>query len=189
MKKKIYSIGGPCAVGKDTLARTLIQQFPRQILRFPRTTTRPPRLNEKHGREYFFLAPEEFQRKQDAGIIVAVDNCGVAEYGIDLIQLQEIVNNGNPEKILIVGGICGIGLKKFFPDMMNIYIMAEISELKRRLYQRGHRGEDFHRRVEWMHRQIIQEPPLFDIVVRNPDGKLHETVKILKSILDLENLL
>ena len=59
-------ITGPSGVGKGTLIRELCRQFPDLRLSVS-ATTRAPRSGERDGREYHFLAPEEFERRVAAG--------------------------------------------------------------------------------------------------------------------------
>lgn len=59
-------ISGPSGVGKSTLvgrARTVLTDLQFSIS----CTTRSPRPGEVHGREYYFLTPEEFENKVQTG--------------------------------------------------------------------------------------------------------------------------
>ncbi|MBO5793086.1 MAG: guanylate kinase [Lentisphaeria bacterium] len=59
-------ISGPSGVGKSTLVNRVRQELP--DLQFSIScTTRSPRPGEMHGREYYFLTPEEFEAKVQAG--------------------------------------------------------------------------------------------------------------------------
>ena len=59
-------ISGPSGVGKSTLVNRVRQELP--DLQFSNScTTRSPRPGEMHGREYYFLTPEEFEAKVQAG--------------------------------------------------------------------------------------------------------------------------
>lgn len=55
-------ISGPSGVGKSTLVGKVREVLP--DLKFSIScTTRSPRPGEEHGREYYFLSPEEFESK------------------------------------------------------------------------------------------------------------------------------
>ena len=57
-------ISGPSGVGKDTVARLLLQQ--RDSLHFVVTaTTRSPRADEINGQDYIFVSNDEFARMID----------------------------------------------------------------------------------------------------------------------------
>jgi len=59
-------LAGPSGVGKSTLCDRLVQDVP-GFERVITATTRPPRPNEVHARDYHFLTVDEFVRRRDAG--------------------------------------------------------------------------------------------------------------------------
>jgi guanylate kinase len=65
----VLVITGPSGVGKGTLIRGLLERVPGLELAVS-ATTRAPRESEQDGRDYWFLAPEEFERRAAAGEFV-----------------------------------------------------------------------------------------------------------------------
>ena len=63
---KVFVITGPSGVGKGTLIEQLLERIPELELSTS-ATTREPRPGEVDGRDYFFLEPEEFRRRLEAG--------------------------------------------------------------------------------------------------------------------------
>ena len=63
---KVFVITGPSGVGKGTLIEQLLERVPELELSIS-ATTREPRQGEVDGRDYFFLTPEEFRRRLEAG--------------------------------------------------------------------------------------------------------------------------
>jgi guanylate kinase len=63
---KVFVITGPSGVGKGTLIERLLERAPELELSVS-ATTRAPRIGEENGRDYHFLAPEEFRRRLEAG--------------------------------------------------------------------------------------------------------------------------
>jgi len=59
---KVFVITGPSGVGKGTLIAKLLERVPDLELSVS-ATTREPRAGEADGRDYHFLAPEEFDRR------------------------------------------------------------------------------------------------------------------------------
>lgn len=59
-------LAGPAGVGKSTLCDRLVREVP-GFERVVTATTRSPRPNEQHGRDYHFLSESEFDRRLAAG--------------------------------------------------------------------------------------------------------------------------
>ena len=59
-------VSGPSGVGKGTLIAGLLARQPEAQVSVS-CTTRAPRPGEEEGREYFFLAHDEFNRRREAG--------------------------------------------------------------------------------------------------------------------------
>jgi guanylate kinase len=59
---KVFVITGPSGVGKGTLIAKLLERVPGLELSIS-ATTREPREGEVDGRDYHFLAPDEFARR------------------------------------------------------------------------------------------------------------------------------
>ena len=59
-------LSGPSGVGKSTLLKKVFSAMPELVFSVS-CTTRPPRPGEVDGREYYFLSPEEFERRSLAG--------------------------------------------------------------------------------------------------------------------------
>ena len=56
-------VSGPSGVGKTTLCHGLMERD-RKLAFSISATTRPARTTEKHGKDYFFISREEFERKK-----------------------------------------------------------------------------------------------------------------------------
>ncbi len=62
MSSKIVIITAPSGSGKTSIARYLLDRFPGLEFSIS-ATTRAPRGNEVHGKEYYFLSEEAFEQK------------------------------------------------------------------------------------------------------------------------------
>ncbi len=62
MASKVFVITGPSGVGKGTLIRALRERCPALELSIS-ATTRQPRAGEEDRVDYYFLTPEEFERR------------------------------------------------------------------------------------------------------------------------------
>src|SRR5699024_4575086 len=63
---RLVVLAGPSAVGKSTVVSRLRHGVDRLYFSVS-MTTRAPRPGEQDGVDYFFVSPEEFQRRIDAG--------------------------------------------------------------------------------------------------------------------------
>ena len=66
--KNMIVIAGASASGKTEVAKLLAKKY--GINKIITTTTRPMRIHEVNGRDYFFISKEEFERKIAAGDFV-----------------------------------------------------------------------------------------------------------------------
>ena len=57
----LFVVAAPSGAGKSSLVKALLE-IDAGVAPSVSHTTRPPRGQEKHGREYFFLSDEEFDR-------------------------------------------------------------------------------------------------------------------------------
>ena len=62
MRHVLLAVSGPSGVGKGTMVKTLISRRP-DVVESVSCTTRAPREGEIHGKHYFFLSREEFERR------------------------------------------------------------------------------------------------------------------------------
>ena len=65
--RNLIVLSGPSGVGKSTVLRSLLARFPTSLRLSISATTRTPRPGETDGVDYYFLTPEEFTRRRQAG--------------------------------------------------------------------------------------------------------------------------
>ena len=61
-KGNLIVVSGFSGAGKGTLMKELLKNYPGQYTLSISATTRQPRDGEAHGREYFFITKEEFEK-------------------------------------------------------------------------------------------------------------------------------
>lgn len=64
---RLIIISGPSGAGKSTVTKRLIRDCPLPLVLSVSATTRSPRPGEEDGREYFFLQPDDFERRRSRG--------------------------------------------------------------------------------------------------------------------------
>lgn len=137
-KNKIIVITAPSGAGKTSITNHLIKKFP-QLAFSVSAATRPPRENEEHGVDYYFMSTEEFNQKiLDKAFIEWEMVYEGKYYGTLKSELHRIWNNQQiPVLDIDVKG--AIHVQQQYPvNILTIFIEPPtIDELQRRLMTRG----------------------------------------------------
>jgi len=165
---EIFVITAPSGTGKTTLLKPLMADDPG--LRFSISyTTRPPRLGEVDGKDYFFVSPEEFGRLRDTDALAEwVEQFGYG-YGTSRDWVKEMVASG-ADLVFDLDSRGARALKKNFPQATLIFILPpSLTELERRLKGRGNLDpEELARRLA-NGRSELKEVSWYDYLVVNDD--------------------
>lgn len=89
----VFVISGPSGGGKTTLVSQLRRAMPR-LVRSVSVTTRPPRSNERRGRDYHFVTPAQFQRMRRTGQLLEWARVHSAYYGTPKAPLVNALAQG-----------------------------------------------------------------------------------------------
>lgn len=92
---KVFVITGPSGVGKGTLIAALRERLPELELAIS-ATTRAPRQGEVDGRDYHFLAADEFARRIDAGDFIEWAEYSGHRYGTLRDEVGRRTEAGSP---------------------------------------------------------------------------------------------
>jgi guanylate kinase len=164
----VLVVTGPSGAGKGTLIRELVERVP-GIEVTVSATTRERRRGEEDGREYWFLANDEFLARVERGeFLEHVEFVSGNRYGTLRSELDRIAANGHvPLLELETEG--ALRVKHEVPGAVTIFISARVDELERRLRERatesaGEIGE----RLELARKQLEQAGE-FDHVIENDD--------------------
>jgi len=141
---KIIILSAPSGTGKSTIIERLMQ-MPELMLGFSiSATSRAPRGEEQHGREYFFLTPEEFERRVAAGDFVEWEEVYAGTcYGTLRSEVERVTGSGwNLIMDIDVKG--ALNVKKQYGDRaLSIFILPpSVEELERRLRARNTDSEE-----------------------------------------------
>lgn len=178
-------ISGPSGAGKDSL----VQQLKARGLPFHfvvTTTSRPPRPNEVHGVDYYFVSDEEFERyiAQDELLEYAVV---YGQYkGIHKAQIREALRSGK-DVIMRLDVQGAATVRRLVPDAVLIFLTADETELRRRLEERRTDSpEQIERRLARA-REEMETLDLFDYVVVNSYHHLDQAVDQVLAIITAEH--
>jgi guanylate kinase len=129
---KLFVIAAPSGAGKTTLVRALMARVP--TLRFSISyTTRKPRPNEQHGRDYFFVDHAEFERMVAAGEFLEHARVFDNYYGTSKARVESMLRNG--ENVLLEIDWQGAQqIRGAMPECQSIFILPPSREaLEQRL--------------------------------------------------------
>lgn len=153
------------------MVKHLLNDFPGQYELSISCTTRAPRGQEVHGREYYFISVEEFKQRIEAGEFIEHEQ--VYEglfYGTLKSEITRIQAAGKvPVFDIDVKG--GINLKRLFGDEALALFIAppSIEELSRRLHGRGDTSEEMIEKRLAKASIEMADAPYFDHIVVNDD--------------------
>lgn len=137
----LFVISGPSGVGKGTLRDALLKSTPNLIDSIS-VTTRPARIGERDGREYFFMDRDKFENLIKQGEFLEWAQVYSNLYGTPKRFVQEKLDKGLDVLLEIdIQGAMQVKAKK--PDGVFIFIAPpNVEELANRLINRGKDSQD-----------------------------------------------
>jgi guanylate kinase len=162
----LFVVAAPSGAGKSSLVKALLELDSR-VQPSVSHTTRAPRGQEKHGREYFFVSPQEFDAMVAAGGFVEWAHVHGHRYGTSRKMIEERIAQG-ADVILEIDFQGALQIKRVFGNAVLIFILPPSwEELRSRLERRG---EDAPEVIELRLRNAAEEMAQareFDFVIIN----------------------
>jgi guanylate kinase len=180
---RVFVITGPSGVGKGTLIRGVMERLPELELSVS-ATTRAPRPGEQDGRDYHFLAPEEFEQRVQAGDFVEHADYAGRRYGTLRSELEQRVRRGAPVVLEIeVQGARQV--RAAMPEAVQVFIAPpSLEALRTRLIGRGTDGsEEVERRLGVAERELAAREEFAHVVVND---RLEDALEELAEIVSGE---
>ncbi len=164
----LFMIIAPSGAGKSSLVGALLAQEPAIKLSIS-YTTRAPRPGEQHGREYYFITEADFLEKRERGEFLESAKVHGNYYGTSKIRIAEQMQAGT-DVLLEIDWQGAQQVKKQFPQAMGIFILPpSITELERRLKNRGQDDEEVIRRRVLAAEGEIAHASEFEYVIINEE--------------------
>lgn len=181
----LYVIAAPSGAGKSTLVKALMAQDKGLQLSVSHTT-RAPRGQEQHGREYFFVSPTEFDALVKANAFVEWAHVHNQRYGTSRRAIEERMAQGT-DIILEIDFQGALQIKQIYPNAVTIFILPpSLTELLQRLEKRGEdTPEVIALRMKNAEIEIAQARQ-FDFVIIN--GLFEQALADLQSIVQAQRL-
>ena len=136
----LYVVAAPSGTGKSSLVKALLEVDARMELSVSHTT-RAPRGQESHGREYYFTSPEEFERMVAADAFVEWAQVHGNRYGTSRKTIEDKIAAG-ADIVLEIDFQGAVQIKQQFPNAVLIFILPPSwPELRARLLRRNEDSE------------------------------------------------
>ena len=179
-------ISGPSGVGKDSVIRRMKERsLPFHFV--VTATTRPPRPDEVHGKDYFFFSKAEFAEMIERGELMEYALVYDDYKGIPKAQVGQALDSGIDVVMrLDVQGAATV--HRLSPEALLIFITANsMEEMVQRLEARMTESpEELKLRIATA-RQEMRRIGEFDYAVVNADNRLDETVDTILAIIKAEH--
>ncbi len=183
-KLPVVVITGQSGAGKGTLIRRLLSEFPQLELAVS-ATTRPQRPGEVDGVHYYFISPEEFDRRLGADEFL--------EYHVFPWGQRSGTLYSEIERVAAASRVCVLELETEgalkvadrVPGAVTIFVTARAEELERRLRERATESAgEIHERLA-VAREQLQVADRFDHVIENDDLEraVEELTRIVRPLL------
>lgn len=181
----LFVVAAPSGAGKSSLVKALMELDSR-VQPSVSHTTRAPRGQEKHGREYYFVSQPEFDAMVLAGAFVEWAHVHDNRYGTSKKAIEERMAMG-ADVILEIDFQGALQIKKTFSNAVLIFILPPSwEELRSRLERRG---EDTPEVIELRLKNAALEMAQareFDFVIIN--GLFETALFDLKTIVHAQRL-
>jgi guanylate kinase len=162
----LFVVAAPSGAGKSSLVKALLE-LDSLVKPSISHTTRPPRGQEKDGREYFFVSKEEFDAMVKANGFVEWAEVHGHRYGTSRQAIARLMDQGS-DVVLEIDFQGALSIKRVFANAVSIFILPPSwDELRARLERRG---EDANETIDLRLRNAATEMAQvhhFDFVIIN----------------------
>lgn len=183
---KLVIFSAPSGAGKSTLVNYLLPQFPELSFSIS-ATSRSPRGQEEHGKDYYFLSSEEFKHRVAQDELLEWEEVYAGTYyGTLRSEVERIWAQG---KVVVfdIDVVGALNLKKQFGDRaLALFVQApSVEVLEQRLRGRATDSEEkIQQRVAKATVEMARAPEFDKVVVNDDlDTAKAEALAILKNFL------
>jgi guanylate kinase len=171
MPGKAIIFSAPSGSGKTTIVKHLLAHNPNLGFSISASTRDKRGRKEEHGKDYYFLTPEEFKAKIDRQEFIEWEEVYPGNYyGTLKSEIQRIWDEGK-DVIFDVDVKGGLNLKKYFGDKaLAIFVRVPSMEvLEKRLRGRGTESKDSLSQRLFKANFEMSFQDQFDVVLVNED--------------------
>ncbi len=137
----LFVVAAPSGAGKSSLVKALLELDSHVHLSISHTT-RAPRGQEKHGRDYYFASQSEFDAMVEGNAFVEWAHVHGNRYGTSKKAIEERIAQGS-DVILEIDFQGALQIKEAFANAILVFILPPSwEELRSRLERRGEDSPD-----------------------------------------------
>lgn len=184
MDGKLIIFSAPSGSGKTTIVRYLLAENDNLGFSISACTRDRRGRSEQHGKDYYFLTPEEFKQKIDKDEFVEWEEVYIgAFYGTLKAEIQRLWDSGK-HVLFDVDVQGGLKLKEYYGDKaLAVFVKVPDEEtLRQRLIGRGSETEEsLSKRLFKVHFEMSFQDQ-FDVVLVNDD--LEKSLQKAQKLVD-----
>ncbi|GET46248.1 guanylate kinase [Capnocytophaga felis] len=187
---KLIIFSAPSGSGKSTIVRHLLSLEKLNLAFSISATSRAPRGEEQHGKEYYFLSVDEFKKRIALGDFLEWEEVYAGNfYGTLRTEVERLWSLGKTV-VFDIDVIGGLRIKEQFPEQsLAIFVKPpSIEELEKRLRNRQTESEDkIKMRLDKASQELAQAEK-FDIIIENDNLQkaLQEAENVVGEFLKLK---
>ena len=167
---KLIVFSAPSGSGKTTIVRALLENSALNMDFSISATSRAPRGKEVHGKDYYFLSPEAFEKAiKDEEFLEWEEVYPGQYYGTLKSEVDRLRDQGK-NVVFDIDVKGGMSIKKAFgPDVLSIFVQPPSVEiLAQRLTSRGTESDDkIKLRLDKAHQELSFAPSFDHILVND----------------------
>ena len=162
----LFVVAAPSGAGKSSLVSALLQVDSHLVVAVSHTT-RTPRGQEQHGREYHFVDKRVFNAMVERGEFLESAEVHGNLYGTSRAAIEDRITGGQ-DVVLEVDWQGALQIKSLFPNAVLVFILPPSwEELLQRLQRRGEDPQDVIRQRMENARLEVSQAQHFDFVIIN----------------------
>ena len=132
----LYVVAAPSGAGKSSLVKALLE-LDNRVAPSVSHTTRAPRGQEVHGREYYFVSNETFDQMIEQGSFLEWAQVHGNRYGTSKTNIEQRIAAGG-DVVLEIDFQGAMQVKRIFPNAVLVFILPPSwEELRSRLERRN----------------------------------------------------
>jgi len=162
----LFVVAAPSGAGKSSLVKALLELDAKLQVSISHTT-RTPRGQEQHGREYWFTSAEDFRSMVDSGKFFEWAEVHGNLYGTSREAIEARMAHGD-DVVLEIDFQGALQIKQLFPYAVLVFILPPSwEELRQRLLRRGEDQDQVIEQRMSNARVEVAQAQQFDFVVVN----------------------